>query len=146
MDQLDRLYAYAKIKMSVNKQLLTILILFGLGSQFSVTAENIVTEEVLSAGELLSNCEEEYLPGAPNQYCMRYVFGLVQTVISLQQAEQSLPLFCINPQVTRLEEATDNVIGYLRSQSYRSNEDAYIIATEALNKNYPCSPDSQILK
>ena len=130
--------------MSVNKQLLTVLILFGLGSQFAVTAEDTATEEVLSAGELLSNCEEGSVPGAPNQYCMRYVFGLVQTVISLQQTEQSPPVFCINPQVTRLEEATDDVIGYLRSQSSRSNEDAYIIVTEALAKNYPCSPGSQI--
>ncbi len=100
-------------------------------------------EEVLSAGELLTNCEEGSAPGAPNQYCMRYVFGLVQTVLSLQQAEQSAPVFCINPQVTRLEEATDNVIGYLRSQSSRANEDAYIIVTEALNKNYPCSISNQ---
>ncbi len=100
-------------------------------------------EEVLSAGELLSSCEEGYSPGAPNQYCMRYVFGLVQTVMGLQQAEQSPPVFCINPQVTRLEEATDSVIAYLRSQSSRANEDAYIVVTEALNKNYPCTLGSQ---
>ena len=100
--------------------------------------------ELLSAGELLTNCEEGYLPGAPNQYCMRYVFGLVQTVISLQQAEQSPPIFCINPQVTRLEEATENVMAYLRSQSTRAGEEAQVIVVEALNKNYPCTAGSQI--
>ena len=96
-------------------------------------------QELLSAGELLQNCEEGSAPGAPNQYCMRYVFGLVQMIMSLQQADQSAPIFCINPQVTRLEEATDNVIAYLRSQPDRSNEAAQELVAEALNKNYPCS-------
>ena len=95
--------------------------------------------ELLSAGELLQGCEEGYAPGAPNQYCMRYVFGLVQTIIGIQQHEGSPPVFCINPQVTRLEEATENVMAYLRNQSSRANEEAQNLVVEALNKHYPCS-------
>ena len=121
-----------------NKILFALLTLCLLNSTI-VFAEENESEEILSAGELLASCEEGSVPGAPNQYCMRYVFGLVQTVIGLQQQEQSAPVFCINPQVTKLEEATDSVIAYLRSQSDRANEDAYVIVTEALNKNYPCS-------
>ncbi len=118
----------------------TAILLFALLGISPVKAEE---EELLTAGELLSSCEEGYSPGAPNQYCMRYVFGLVQTVIGLQQAEQSPPVFCINPQVTRLEEATDKVIAYLRTQSSRAKDDAYVVVTEALNKNYPCSLGNQ---
>ena len=103
----------------------------------------IAEEELLSAGELLESCEEGSSPGAPNQYCMRYVFGLVQMTMSLQQAEQSPPIFCINPQVTRLETATDTVMAYLRSQKSRANEDAQQLVLEALNKNYPCSAGNQ---
>lgn len=98
------------------------------------------TEEILSAGELLSGCEEGALPDQPNQYCMRYVFGLVQTVLGLQQADSGPPLFCIDPQVIRLEEVTDTVVKFLRGNAERFNEDAYLLVTEALNKHYPCDP------
>ena len=94
---------------------------------------------MLTAGELLAGCEENSSPGSPNQYCMRYLFGLTQTVLKLQQAEQSPPIFCINPQVTSIQEATDNMIVHLRSQSSRLNEDAQNIVLEGLSKNYPCS-------
>lgn len=112
------------------------MIIYGLGNMISVMAEE--DAELLSAGELLTNCEEGHVPGAPNQYCMRYVFGLVQMILSLQQADQSAPIFCIDPQVIRLEKVTENVIAYLRSQSDRGNEAAQVLVAEALNKNYPC--------
>lgn len=99
-------------------------------------------EELLTAGELLENCDEGYAPGSPNQFCMRYVFGLVQTVVGLQQADGSAPVFCIDPQVVRLEAATENVMAYLRSQSSRLKDEAQILVVEALNKNYPCSAAS----
>jgi len=70
---------------------------------------------------------------------MRYLYGYIQTVLLLQQAEQSPPIFCINPQVTPIEEATDNMIAHLRSQSSRLNEPAQQIVLEGLNKNYPCT-------
>ena len=96
-------------------------------------------DEMLSAGELLKSCEENSTPGAPNQYCMRYLYGLIQTVMMLQQADQSPPIFCINPQVTPIQEATDNMIAYLRGQSSRSNEEAQKIVLEGLSRTYPCS-------
>ena len=96
-------------------------------------------DEMLSAGELLKSCEENSTPGAPNQYCMRYLYGLIQTVMMLQHAYQSPPIFCINPQVTPIQEATDNMIAYLRGQSSRSNEEAQKIVLEGLSRTYPCS-------
>jgi hypothetical protein len=99
---------------------------------------------LLTAGELLSNCDEGYMPGAPNQFCMRYVFGLVQTVLGLQQADGSAPIFCIDPQVVRLETATENVMAYLRSRASRSKDEAQVLVVEALNKKYPCSGSSKI--
>ena len=104
-------------------------------------AETAPEEEMLSARELLAGCEEAAFPGKPNRYCMQYVFGLVQTVLALQQLEQSPPLFCINPQVTPLEEVTDKVSNFLRANASRLNEDAYILVTEALGRHYPCSPN-----
>ena len=70
---------------------------------------------------------------------MSYVFGIVQTIMALQQTDHIKPVFCINPQVTRLEDATDKVIAYLRNQSSRSKEEAQILVVEALNINYPCA-------
>ena len=108
-----------------------------------VYGEDDDSEELITAGELLNSCEEGSVPGSPNQYCMRYLYGYIQTVLMLQQAEQSPPIFCINPLVTPIEEATDNMIAYLRSQSSRLNEPAQQIVLEGLNKNYPCT-SSQI--
>ncbi len=125
--------------MSLLKKLMFILLCAGLLNTNIVLAEDEDEPELLSAGELLESCDEGYAPGAPNQFCMRYVFGLVQTILGLQQADQSAPIFCINPQVTRLEEATENVMAYLRSQSSRTKDEAQILVVEALNKNYPCS-------
>ncbi len=121
------------------KNILNILLLSTICMMPVWAEEQGESEEVLSAQELLTGCEEGSLPGAPNQYCMQYVFGLVQTVLGLQQMEQSPLLFCINPQVTRLEQATDNVINFLRSNNSRLDEDAYVLVTEALHKDYPCS-------
>jgi len=96
-------------------------------------------EEILSAQELLDGCEEGTSPGIPNQYCMRYVFGLVQTLDMLQQQGESPKIFCINPHKTRLEEVTDNITNWLRSKQGRLGEDAYVLVTEALNEMYPCN-------
>lgn len=126
--------------MSPFKKMLFILLCTGLLNSHAALAED--EPELLSAGELLENCDDGYAPGAPNQFCMRYVFGLVQTVLGLQQADGSAPIFCIDPQVVRLETATENVMAYLRSQSSRSKDEAQILVVEALNKNYPCGSSS----
>ena len=68
-----------------------------------MTLAEDANDEMLSAGELLKSCEENSTPGAPNQYSMRYFYGLIQTVMMLQQADQSPPIFCINPQVTPIQ-------------------------------------------
>jgi Ssp1 endopeptidase immunity protein Rap1a len=125
--------------MNLLKKLMFILLCAGVLNSNIVLAEEEAEPELLSAGELLANCDEGYAPGAPNQFCMRYVFGLVQTVLGLQQVDGSAPIFCIDPQVVRLETATENVMSYLRSQSSRAKDEAQILVVEALNKNYPCS-------
>ncbi len=104
-----------------------------------VYGEDDSNEELLTAGELLNSCEEGSIPGSPNEYCMRYLFGYIQHILMLQQAEKSPPIFCINPQITPIQEATDNMIVHLRSQSSRLNEPAQQIVLEGLNKNYPCT-------
>ena len=96
-------------------------------------------EEVLSAGELLDGCEEGASPGNPNQYCMRYVFGLVQVVDSFQRADPSQQVFCIDPNKVSLQEVTEMTTDYLESESHRMEEDAYKLVTEALHKHYPCN-------
>lgn len=95
-------------------------------------------EEVLSAKELLVNCEENTAPGRPSQYCMRYVFGLVQTIDMLQQAGSGQKLFCIDPDVIGLEEVTIKVTVWLKARQDMLDEDAYVLVSEALNAEYPC--------
>ncbi|OGT66514.1 MAG: hypothetical protein A2W69_02465 [Gammaproteobacteria bacterium RIFCSPLOWO2_02_47_7] len=96
-------------------------------------------DEVLSGQELLDGCEEGAAPGAPNQYCMRYVFGLVQMLDTLQQAEPSQKIFCINPNVISLQVVTERMTNWLKGVPHRLNEDAYKLVTEALHSSYPCS-------
>ena len=125
--------------MGIHKFILLTLLTLPLHLAF---AEDDETEELLTAGELLKSCEEGSTPGSPNQYCMRFLFQYIQTLLMLQQAEQSPPIFCINPRVTPIEEATDNMIAFLRSQVSRSNEAAQQIVLEGLNKMYPCSSNN----
>ena len=96
-------------------------------------------EDILSGQELIDGCSEGYLPGKPNQYCMQYMFGLVQALAALQEMEPGNKLFCIDPTVIGLEEVTDNVTKWMNSVPERLNEDAYILATQALHESYPCS-------
>ena len=102
----------------------------------SVHAEE--EEEVLSGQELVDGCSEGYSPGKPNQYCMQYIFGLVQALAALQEMEPGNKLFCIDPTVIGLEEVTDNVTKWMNSVPERLNEDAYILASQALHESYPC--------
>ena len=81
-------------------------------------------EEVLSGQELVDGCSEGYLPGKPNQYCMQYMFGLVQALAALQEMEPGNNLFCIDPTVIGLEEVTDNVTKWMNNVPDRLNEDA----------------------
>ncbi len=103
----------------------------------SVYAEE--EEEVLSGQELIDGCSEGYLPGKPNQYCMQYMFGLVQALAALQEMEPGNKLFCIDPTVIGLEEVTDNVTKWMISIPERLDEAAYILASQALHESYPCS-------
>lgn len=96
-------------------------------------------EDVLSGQELVDGCSEGYLPGKPNQFCMQYVFGLVQALAALQEMEPENKLFCIDPTVIRLEEVTDNVTQWMNSVPDRLNEAAYILASQALHESYPCT-------
>ena len=96
-------------------------------------------EKALSGRELLAGCEQGAAPDAPNQYCMRYVFGLVQTVVMVQKMDPSKePLFCIDPKLVSLQEVTSNVTDWLRASRDRLNEDAYVLVSEALHEHYPC--------
>jgi len=102
----------------------------------SVYAEE--EEEVLSGQELVDGCSEGYLPGKPNQYCMQYMFGLVQALAALQEMQPDNKVFCIDPTVIGLEEVTDNVTKWMENAPQRLHEDAYILATQALHESYPC--------
>jgi hypothetical protein len=104
----------------------------------TVLAEAEEEEEVLSGRELLAGCEEGAAPGAPNQYCMRYIFGLVQIVDRIQQADPGQKLFCINPQQVGLPEVTEKTTDWLNSVPERLDEDAYKLVSESLHNNYPC--------
>jgi len=122
----------------MNSILLTImLVLFTTMTVFA--AEDTADKEAISGHELLDGCAEGSAPGAPNQYCMRYIFGLVQIVDTFQQAEPGQKIFCIDPHQVSLQEVTESTTSWLKSIPNRLHEDAYKLVTEALHKNYPCS-------
>lgn len=96
-------------------------------------------EEVLSAREFLAGCEKPAGASRPTQACMQFIFGLVQTVVMMQQMEGSEQLFCIDPNAISLEEVTDTVTSWLEKVPARHEEDAYVLVSEALNASYPCN-------
>ena len=97
-------------------------------------------EEVLTAREFLADCEKPTAASKPTQACMRFIFGLVQTVVMMQQqSEGGAMLFCIDPNAISLEEVTDTVTAWLEKVPERHDEEAYILVSEALNESYPCS-------
>lgn len=97
-------------------------------------------EQAVSGRELLAGCEQGKVDGQPNQYCMRYVFGLVQTVVMVQQMDTSkAPLFCIDPKAVTLPQVTATVTDWLKENRQRLDEDAYVLVSEALHQHYPCS-------
>jgi Rap1a immunity proteins len=102
-------------------------------------AQEADEEEAVTGRELLADCEQGATATTPNQACMKYVFGLVQTVVMLQQMDPSKKLFCIDPTVVRLEEVTNKVTAALKAVPERLDEEAYVLVSEALNTSYPCS-------
>ena len=122
----------------MNKFLLAVMV-FLLSIVPAIAAEDTADEEAITGQEFLDGCAEGSAPGAPNQYCMRYIFGLVQVVDSFQQADSQQKIFCIDPQQVSLQEVTETTTNWLKSVPDRLNEDAYKLVTEALHKNYPCS-------
>lgn len=122
----------------MNKILPAVLFLLLTGVS-AVAAQDTADEEAISGQEFLDGCAEGAAPGAPNQYCMRYIFGLVQVVDSFQQADPQQRIFCIDPQQVSLQEVTESTTNWLKNVPDRLNEDAYKLVTEALHKNYPCS-------
>lgn len=107
---------------------------------FSHAGDMAPEEEALSGRELLDECSVGAAPGSPNQYCMRYIFGLVQVVDSFQNADPSSPkIFCIDPNEVGLPEVTEKTTDWLKTVPERLDEDAYKLVTESLHNNYPCS-------
>ena len=130
------------MKKKITHTLSRLLLGICLGSCLFVVAAQEAEEEAVSGRELLADCE-----GAtqPTRACMQYVFGLVQTVVMLQQMEPGQQqLFCIDPTLISLEEVTGKVTSYLKNAPERLDEDAYVLVSEALNTNYPC-PVSDII-
>lgn len=101
-------------------------------------------EEAVSGRELLADCDTGVADATPPRACMQYVFGLVQTVVMLQQMEPGQQLFCIDPTLVSLEEVTGKVTSWLKAVPNRLEEDAYILVSEALNSNYPCVASEHI--
>ena len=124
------------MKICLNFLFLSLLYLCGV-----VYAEDeaVPEEELISGQELLDGCAEGAMPGAPNQYCMKYVFGLVQILDTFQKADSGPQIFCIDPNQISLQEVTETTTNWLKKSPNRLGEDAQQLVTEALHANYPCS-------
>ena len=101
-------------------------------------------EEILSGQALVAACEEGATPEQPSQYCMQYVFGLVQTIETLQASDVDEAIFCIDPQIIGLPEVTQNIVRWLQDRSERLHEDAYLLVTQALHQLYPCPENGHL--
>lgn len=117
-------------------KLVALVFMLGVLSPVSVMAEE--EEELLSAAELLANCEKDYTPGSPNEYCMQYVFGLLGHLMVQQQMEGSKQVICIDPNQVTPPMVADKVVEYLRTNSSRGKESAQSLVTEAFVRKYPC--------
>ena len=127
--------------MNILINIVFLLMLAGPGAVFAAEEAAPAQEQAISGRELLDGCAEGAAPGAPNQYCMRYVFGLIQVVDTFQQADPTQKIFCINPNLVSLQEVTESTVNWLKKKPERLDEDAYKLVTEALHGNYSC--DSQ---
>lgn len=108
----------------------------------SVPAQNEegTGEELLTAGELYDNCKGDAEEPAPTAYCKEFIYGLVQTLTSLQEMQpEAERLFCIDPNRIGLEEVTLNVTEWLAEHPERHDKPAYLVTAEALGTYYPCS-------
>jgi hypothetical protein len=112
-------------------------LMFGLVGGLSVVwaEEPPKEEQALSGRELLMACENAH---DETQLCMTFVVGLVETVDTLQTQGQGEKLFCIDPQRVGPEEVRDKIVQWLKKNESRLQEEAYILASEALNHAYPC--------
>ena len=121
------------------KQVLRLVLLVGLVFPGAALRAQAGGEEVAVTGrELLADCEPGGLSTQPTRECMQYVFGLVQTVLMLQQMEPGERLFCIDPERSSLAEVTGTVTRWLKEVPARLDEEAYVLVSEALNASYPC--------
>jgi hypothetical protein len=111
----------------------------GLSPAYAEEEGTQTNEEAISGRELLEGCAEGAAPGAPNQYCMRYIFGLVQVVDTFQQADPTQKIFCIDPNQVSLQEVTEKTVNWLKQRPDRLDEDAYKLVTESLHINYSCN-------
>ncbi len=121
---------------SVCSSLIVCVLFFSFATVF---AEQQEEEQALTGRELLVECEPGATATTPNQACMQYIFGLVQTVVMLQQMDPGKQLFCIDPTVISLEEVTSGVTAWLKAVPQRLDEEAYVLVSEALNTSYPCA-------
>ena len=122
------------------KYIYSTLLVFSLVFSYGlVRAQETQEEEAVTGRELLLDCASSGAATAPNQACMQYVSGLVQTIVMLQEMEPGNKLFCIDPTVISLEEVTSKVTAWLKAQPLRLDEAAYVLVSEALNTAYPCS-------
>lgn len=117
----------------------------------TVQAQAETEEELLTGSELLANCQphaddqanDPAVEDAPTSYCMQFVFGLIRTLASLQEmAPEEDWIFCIDPNEIALEDVTANVTDWLEAHPERLEEPAFLLTSEALRDNYPCSASS----
>lgn len=95
-------------------------------------------EEMMTGAELLDGCEEGGPEAMPTQFCMEFVYGLVQTVTVLQEMMPDEKIFCIDPQQVRLEDVTMEVTEWLQANPAYLDQPAFLLVSEALSQKYPC--------
>ncbi|MCC7410178.1 MAG: hypothetical protein IT495_00885 [Gammaproteobacteria bacterium] len=95
-------------------------------------------QEVLRGGELLSACR------GGESLCASFIAGLVQTVSALQDMGAAPAVFCVDPAQVPFEDVRTRVVVWLEQHAGRLDEAAYVLATEALAREYPCRQSQDV--
>jgi hypothetical protein len=94
-------------------------------------------ETFLTAGELLALCRSAEQSAGEAQ-CLEFIFGLAQTVASMQQNDPSVQYFCIDPQVTAIQSVQRALVQGIEAQPQAAERPAFEVAIDVLGREWPC--------
>ncbi len=93
-------------------------------------------EEAINGHELKAACQTDSQGMAT---CHTFIVTLVQTVTMIQaMGGEGGDLFCISPEAVSIDKVRLSILDWFDANKTRLEEEAYILASQALHEAYPC--------